>query len=293
MSPAGLSRQLPGVRMADPVLAVDLGGTTTRVALVRGAEVLDRAEVLTDRLAGPTRWLAQVAELAQRFQGRFGRIGVTVTGLVQAGRWRAMNPAILPVPAGFDLAGAVQAVLGQVPVLANDAQAAAFGEWKYGAGLQQDMVFLTISTGVGGGVVAGGRLLRGRSGLAGHFGQMVSMPDDDGQGRFEDTASGQWIAAETGMPDARAAFATGETAVIDRSAARVARLAQNLQLAFDPVRIVIGGGIGLAPGYLPRIAAHLAHLPDLTRPTLVPAALGPDAGLIGIAALTLQETTNR
>ena len=279
--------------MADPVLAVDLGGSSTRVALVSGADVLDRAERPTDRAAGPARWLEVMADLAQPFRGRFARIGVTVTGLVQGGLWQAMNPATLAVPAGFDLAGAVQTALGQVPVLANDAQAAAYGEWMHGAGQGADMVFLTISTGVGGGVVAGGRLLVGRSGMAGHFGQWLSMPDDDGLGRFEDTASGQWIAATANLPDARMAFATGQTEVIDRSAARVARLAQNLQLAFDPIRIVIGGGVGLAPGYLPRVTAQLAHLPDLTRPTLVPAALGADAGLIGIAALTLTQTTNR
>lgn len=279
--------------MADPVLAVDLGGTTTRVALVRGGDVLDRAEGPTDRGAGPQQWVQAAVNLAQPFRGRFGRIGVTVTGLVQGGRWQAMNPATLAVPSGFDLGGAVRAALGQYPTLANDAQAAALGEWTFGAGRQQDMVFLTISTGVGGGVVAGGRLLTGRSGMAGHFGQMLSLPDDDGQGRFEDCVAGPWIAAEAGMPDARAAFASpAASEVIDQSAARVARLTQNLQLGFDPVRIVIGGGVGLAPGYLPRITARLADLPDLTRPTLVPAALGADAGLIGIAALAQNDTIN-
>lgn len=280
--------------MADPVLAVDLGGSVTRVALVRGCKVLDRTEVPTDRAAGPLRWLQDVAALAQPLRGRFGRIGVTVTGLVQGGFWRAMNPATLAVPQGFDLAGAVLAALGQVPILANDAQAAAYGEWMHGAGQGEDMVFLTISTGIGGGIVAGGRLLTGRSGMAGHFGQWLSLPDDDGLGRSEDGASGLWIAATAGVADARAAFALPQAAgVIEKSAARVARLAQNLQLALDPVRIVIGGGVGLAPGYLPRIAAHLAHLPDLTRPTLVAAALGADAGLIGIAALAVNDTTNR
>lgn len=279
--------------MAEPVLAVDLGGTVTRVGLVQGGAVLYRAETRTDRAAGPLQWVSQMASLARPFVGRYGRIGVAVTGLVQGGQWRAMNPGTLDLPQGFDLAGAVLASFGQVPVLANDAQAAAYGEWRFGAGQGTDMVFLTISTGIGGGIVAGGRLLTGRSGLAGHFGQMLSLPDDDGLGRFEDGASGQWIAAQSGVADARAVFALPAAAlVIDRSAARIARLATNLQLALDPARIVIGGGVGLAPGFLPRIAAHLDHLPDLTRPTLVPAALGADAGLIGIAALTENQTTN-
>ena len=120
--------------MADPVLAIDLGGTLTRVAVVRGGDVLDRAEAPTARNAGPERWLQDVAGLARPFLGRFGQVGMTVTGLVQAGRWRAMNPATLAIPDGFDLGGAAQAIFGLMPTLANDAQAAAFAEWRFGAG---------------------------------------------------------------------------------------------------------------------------------------------------------------
>lgn len=280
--------------MTDPVLAVDLGGSLTRVALVQGARVIDRAEAATDRSKGPDDWLQVVTGLAGPFAGRFDRVGMTVTGLVQDGRWQALNPATLAVPDGYDLAGAVRRLLGKVPTLANDAQAAAYGEWAHGAGAGQDMVFLTVSTGVGGGVVTDGRLLTGRSGMAGHFGQWLSLPDDDGLGQFENTASGRWIATQAGTPDARAAFAVPAAGqIIDQSAMRIARLVRNLQLAFDPQCIVIGGGVGLAAGYLPRVAACLADLPAIYRPTLVPAALGADAGLIGIAALTLTETTNR
>jgi N-acylmannosamine kinase/N-acetylmannosamine-6-phosphate 2-epimerase/N-acetylmannosamine kinase len=100
-------------------------------------------------------------------------------------------------------------------------------------------------------------------------------------------------------PDPRAAFAAAAggdpsaSAILDLSAARLARLCRNLQMAFDPPRIVIGGGIGLAPGYLGRITAALGDLAPPLRPTLVPAALGRDAGAIGIAALAAQSTTIR
>ena len=66
---------------------------------------------------------------------------------------------------------------------------------------------------------------------------------------------------------------------------RVARLCQNIQLLFDPEIIVVGGGIGLAPGYLGRVKQALAHLHPPFRPTMVQAALGRDAGVIGMAAL--------
>jgi predicted NBD/HSP70 family sugar kinase len=77
-----------------------------------------------------------------------------------------------------------------VPVTAmNDAQAAAWGDYRHGAGRDCDMVFLTVSTGIGGGIVLGGRLITGRSGLSGHAGQMLVGLGGENQ-RFEDAASG-------------------------------------------------------------------------------------------------------
>jgi N-acylmannosamine kinase/N-acetylmannosamine-6-phosphate 2-epimerase/N-acetylmannosamine kinase len=114
------------------------------------------------------------------------------------------------------------------------------------------------------------------------------LPEGDPAARFEDACSGQWIGRTTGM-EARAAFDATSTAAakaIETSATRVARLCQNLQLIFDPALIVIGGGVGLAPTYLDRVRQTLAHLPDHYRPTLTAAALGRDAGAVGIAALT-------
>lgn len=282
------------------VLAVDLGGSKILAALVDGPRVLDRAEAATDRAAGPAAWLAQVAALARPWAGRFRCAGLTVTGLVRDGHWSAMNPAILNVPQQFALAHEAGAALGMAVTLANDAQAAAWGEHVHGAGRGQgDMVFLTVSTGIGGGVIANRALLTGRSGMAGHVGQLLPMQINGG--RFEDSASGRWIAAEAeaqGQPgDARAVFAAAARgagwaeAIIDGSAQKVARLARNLQLLFDPSLIVVGGGIGLAPGYLERLRAALADLEDHYRPTLERAALGADAGAIGIAALTIPHTS--
>ncbi len=79
--------------------------------------------------------------------------------------------------------------------------------------------------------------------------------------------------------------------IIDRSARRVAILCGNIQLTFDPDRIVIGGGIGLAPGYRARIEAQLDHVPERLKPRLVAARLGERAGVVGIADLALQNTT--
>lgn len=286
-------------------LVFDLGGTKILAALIDGAVILERAETRTDRQVGPDGWLAQMATLAEAWAGRYARLGITVTGHVHNGQWSALNRATLDLPDNYSLAKQAKAVLGLEPTLANDAHAAAWGEYRHGAWATKEndasvgsaipthgMVFLTVSTGIGGGVVLDGKLLSGRHGLAGHFGQCLSS---DNHNPLEDQVSGQWMArqaAEAGHDvDARAVFEAANngqawaTAIVATSAERLALLCQNIQLTFDPDLIVLGGGIGLADGYLQRVTTHLATLPLHIRPTLARAALGTDAGAIGIAAL--------
>jgi N-acetylmannosamine-6-phosphate 2-epimerase / N-acetylmannosamine kinase len=283
-------------------LAIDLGGTKLLVALVDGGKVVDRVEAATDREAGPEAWLAQIADLSSRWVGRFDNAGMTVTGLVQEGFWSSLNPETLAVPGRLAWLEAVQGRL-RVPVtLLNDAQAAAWGEFCHGAGRGMDIAFLTISTGVGGGIVFNGRLVQGRDGLAGHFGQSLAMPEGPAE-RFEDGAAGRWIAAQgraLGLgPDAQSVFAAaaaghdGAEQILQISTRRVARLCHNLQLMFAPEATVIGGGIGLAPGYLDRLIANVETLQPVVRPNFVRAVLGKDAGVIGVADLSRKNPLNR
>jgi N-acetylmannosamine-6-phosphate 2-epimerase / N-acetylmannosamine kinase len=281
-----------------PVLAIDLGGTKILAALVAEGRVLARTEASTARHAGPDAWLGDMARLAAPWSGEYASLGVTVTGLVHNGLWRALNPGTLAIPQDWPLAARLSDTMGMAPVLANDAQAAAWGEHVHGAGHGRDMAFLTVSTGIGGGIVINGRLLTGRGGLAGHFGQLSAMETTGGP--VEDSASGRWITAEgqaVGLQDAPAVFAAAHSgnpvanAILDTSAARVARLCTNLQRILAPEVIVIGGGIGLAPGYLARVTAALGDIAPPVRPDIVPAALGADAGAVGVAALAAQQTT--
>jgi N-acetylmannosamine-6-phosphate 2-epimerase / N-acetylmannosamine kinase len=191
-----------------------------------------------------------MARLAAPWAGRYDRVGVTVTGLVQGGLWSALNPATLNIPPGFPLADRIEALFGIRPQLANDAQAAAWGEYQHGAGAGRDMLFLTISTGIGGGIVTGGRLFSGRQGLAGHFGQMLTLdplPGPDASligGRIEDRAAGLWMAeaarAAGHETDARGVFAAADRSepwaevIVSASALRVARLCQSLHLPSTP-----------------------------------------------------------
>lgn len=280
------------------MLAIDLGGTKILAALVADGRVIARVEAATARDAGPDRWLSDMARLAAPWARQYRALGVTVTGLVRHGLWRALNPGTLAIPQDWPLAARLREVTGMDPVLANDAQAAAWGEHVYGAAQGCDLVFLTVSTGIGGGIVIDGRLVTGRGGLAGHFGQLAPMEEPGGP--VEDIASGRWISAmgeAAGIGDARAVFAAAQagtaaaSAILDASAGRVARLCRNLQLALAPDVIVIGGGIGLAPGYLDRVEAALGDITPPLRPEIRRAALGADAGAVGVAALADLETT--
>lgn len=275
------------------VLSIDIGGTKTMVALVRRGRVLDRRVAPTAPGGTPEDWVRGAADLAGDMTARAARVAAAVTGRVKDGAWSALNAATLDVPCGFPLVGRLEETFGLTGLAVNDAQAAAWAEYRHGAGQGRDMVFLTVSTGVGGGIVVNGRLLSGRGGIAGHFG----ITDQLGPGLFEDRVSGRWMALEAARAgaepgaDARTVFdaaarGTGwAERIIDQSAARMAGLLANIQVTLDPELIVLGGGIGMAPGYAGRLADKCALLPDHARPQIVPATLGAEAGIIGAAAL--------
>jgi N-acetylmannosamine-6-phosphate 2-epimerase/N-acetylmannosamine kinase len=287
---------------ARPALAFDLGGSKTLVALVEGGRVIDQREQATGRSDNPEVWCAAIAELAAPWKGAFDVIGGAVTGVATNGRWSALNPEILPVPPDFPLADALQARLGRVVTLHNDAQAAAWGEYRFGAGAGEDLVFVTVSTGVGGGVVLDGRLRVGSRGLAGSVG-LTNAAFGDADGPLEAHAAGRFLAAaatKLGHPvEAPEIFAAAErgeswaSALVDRSVEVMAGLFQNLQLLFDPTVIVLGGGIGLADSYRRRIKARLAQQPAALRPEIRAAALGKFAGVIGVADLALRTSRAR
>ncbi|MCX5494790.1 ROK family protein [Kaistia dalseonensis] len=271
-----------------PVLAIDLGGTKTAAALVAGSEIIDSRRNDTPRQADAGAWLDNIAELVSNWHGRYASAGIAVTGGVADGAWYPLNPATLPVPPGFPLVRELSARLGVPVVAANDAQAAAWGEYRFGAGQGVDLIFLTISTGIGGGIVLDGKLRTGRSGLGGHIGVTRI-----GNALLEELGSGSALARLAvleGLPaDPPAIFAMAAvgdaraTGLIDRVVASVARAIANLQLVLDPDCFIIGGGMGLVPFYLARLEAACADLPDHLRPILRAAALGANAGLVGIA----------
>lgn len=276
-------------RREAPVLALDIGGTKTLAALVVGTEVQREAQIATDRAAGPDAWLSAVARAAGTWES-YAAVGAAVTGYLRDGFWSGLNAETLDVPRRYPLAERGRALFGTPFLATNDAQAAAWGEYRYGAGDGRDMVFLTISTGIGGGIVANGRLL---GGLAGHFGQMRGPTA--GRGPLEDRASGRWMAAEAARrghavdpPEIFAKARAGRPwaqAIVADSIGRVSLLCRDIQMTLDPEAIVIGGGIGLACGYLDDLREAIGPLPEEQAPKLLAARLGTRAGIVGAADL--------
>lgn len=253
-------------------------------------------------------------------------VGAGVPGLVTVdGRLQA-SPH-LPQADGTDVRAGLVAALGPAVAVAvdNDATCAALAEWHLGAarGLG-DVLVVTVGTGIGAGIVAGGRLLRGAHGFAGEVGHTVVTPDGPPcpcgrRGCWERLASGQALgdlgrrAAAAGEAPVVAALAGGDPGAVRGEhvtaaagagdpAARglVAEVAgwlaigiANLLAVLDTRRVVIGGGLVGAGATLIDPLADALRRPGVLgrgRPPVevVPAALGPSAGAVGAALLARQ-----
>jgi glucokinase len=296
------------------VLAVDMGGTKIAVGIVgHDGRVLVRTRTLT-----PTEPDAEVvwAALSDAIDAlpdveRVGGVGVGCGGPMvwPAGR---VSPLNLPAWRDFPLRERLQARFpGLMVRVHNDAPCFAAGEHWRGAGKGVDnMLGMVVSTGVGAGVVIGGRLVDGRSGNAGHIGHVVVDPAGwpcscGGRGCLEAVARGPalaawavqngWRASGDGSAHALADDARGGDPVAVAAFARAGRAVgtaiASAAALLDIALVVIGGGVAQAGELLFAPARRALHdhsgvefLRDLS---IVPSALGPDAGLVGAAALVL------
>lgn len=286
---------------ATEVLAVDVGGTKLAAARVAGTAIVEARRCITPRSGDPRELVAALAGLIAEWADGEAPLGIATTGLVRDGKVEAVNPVTLPLPYAFPLRDALLAAIGpRSAVMVNDAHAAAWGEHRFGAGRgAASMLFMTISTGIGGGLVLDGRLVTGAGGLAGHVGHTGADPagPECGCGRrgcLEAVASGTALAAAAEraglamtVPElfARADHAEARR-IIERGADAVARSLADLKAVLDLDRVVIGGGVGLAAGYLDRLRHSLNRAaPPRFRPALAAAYCGADAGLLGVADL--------
>jgi len=212
----------------------------------------------------------------------------------------------------------IQRSLGLPTVLENDANAAGLGEFRYGAGKgARSIVYMTVSTGIGGGIILDGKVWHGLKDAAGEVGHMTVCPDGPvcgcgNRGCLEAMSSGPSIARR-----AREAVAAGRQTRLSElskpTSADVVRLAQDgdsvaaevweeavkylgigvaaVITILAPERVVIGGGVTKAGDALfqplrERVRQRLKLVPVESVPIL-PAALGPDVGILGAAAVAL------
>lgn len=283
-------------------LTLDIGGTKTAAAWWHGSELrLRREEATPAQAEGVLALLARLLHDAPPVQ----QAGVAVTGITDGRRVAALNRDMIAGWDGLPLADHLEQMLGVPALLLNDAQAAAWGEYRAQDGALQDLMFVTVSTGIGAGLVLDGHLRTGSTGLAGHLGH-VSAGAAGGAGRgpvppcscgrsacLERRASGAALTQDLaalglGTHAARDWLApprADHPALQDWLAQATRALAEALadvQALFDLQGVLLGGGLGLHPRYRAGVAQGLAQLPARFQVPLSPARLGADAALHGM-----------
>lgn len=307
------------------VVGVDVGGTKVLAGVVDEAgRLLATARRSTPgrRVAPRTVEDALVEAVLEAADGApLAAVGVAAAGFVDGAGERVMFAPHLPWR-GERVRERLARRWGAPVMLDNDANCAAMGEWVYGAGHgAPSLLMVTMGTGIGGSLLLRGRIHRGHNGMAGEFGHMQVVPDGlpcqcGGRGCWEQYSSGSALvryardrigveptmladacegnpdlltgpmvtqAAEDGDITARHAFES----VGDWLGVGIA----NLVAAFDPDVVVVGGGVSaagerlLAPARA-SLQRSLVGATDRELPPVLAAQLGPEAGLIGAAALT-------
>jgi N-acylmannosamine kinase len=273
-------------------VVLDVGGTRMRAAVAEGGRLLWRAQRPTPTRDGPEGVLTAIVDLLAPVAAEDAALAAAIAGQVDAdGRVTMHNRAIFPGWQAWPLRERLAARLGRPVRVLNDARAAAWGEYLHGAGRGcSEFMFVTVSTGVGAGLVLGGRLHLAANGLDAELGETLTA---DGR-PLEALASGSTLdhaARERGWADASAwcnAADAGDAAaeaLLQHGVDELARKLADLTVLLGVQRTAVGGGLGLRPGYLARLQRALQRWPVLYRHELVPAELGPDAGLVGAAAL--------
>lgn len=309
-------------------VGLDIGGTKISGGLVTAAgQIARRARHETpaqdpDAIAGTVAGL--VAELVDGYDVQ--AVGVACAGFIDA---TGTNVLFAPNLAWRDepLKRRLESALDLPVVIENDANAAAWGEFRFGAARDaDDMVLVTVGTGIGGGVVTKGRMLRGAYGIAAELGHMRVVPDGlrcgcGNRGCWEQYASGNALVREAretirsltplaaalsaackGKPeklkgaDVTRVAQTGDPAAIELIADLGTWLGEGVASVvaiLDPELIVVGGGVAAAGDLLlePARAAFRRQLSGRGhRPEaqFVLAELGNDAGMIGAAAIAAE-----
>ena len=278
---------------------IDLGGTQVRVALARSdGQMLTSIKTKTSLVNSPklmVEWAAGEIERHRKGQ-KVRSIAIGAPGPIDIKKGVLVNPPNLPGWHNVPLATLLGKATGAKVHVANDADMAGLGEFHRGAGRgTRNMVYITWSTGVGGGLIIDGKLYRGAHGTAGEIGHMIVDPegplDKCGQrGCLEAFCGGNNLARQTGHPAAELfkAAARGDKAarlVVEGAARHMGQALISLTNAFDPEMFVMGGGVthswALVQPLLLETLKSSPFIKPARRPRLRRARLGDKAGQAG------------
>ena len=307
-------------------IGVDVGGTKVLGGVVdQTGKVLKSARRDTPREGGAALTQA-IADVAKELMADFtiDSVGVSAAGFVSSDRKTMLATPNIAGWNGVELDSDLTKLIGLPVVIENDANAAAWGEARFGAGRGKDhLLMLTVGTGIGGGIVVNGDLYRGAFGVAAEIGHMRVVPEGHlcgcgARGCFEQYGSGNALLrhareAIAASPDiARNLLSRGDGTIDGLTGQAITEAARDgdavalaafnttgqwlgagiatLSVILDPECVVIGGGVIDAGEILlqPTRAALERFMPFAGKhpnPEIIAASLGNEAGLVGVADL--------
>ena len=299
------------------LIGIDVGGTNTSGGLAfedgKLAAIIRRQ---TNRSGGSVAGLeligeiiAELAEQAEQQRSEVSCIGIGFGGPVDHERGVVLLSHHVPGWEGVPLREVVESRFGTRVALDNDANAGTLGEWKFGAGRGiSDLIYVNIGTGIGGGIISGGRLVRGARNLAGEIGHTVVVRDGPPctcgkRGCLETCASGDAIGRRASEAFARPVsgkdlFTLAQEndpiarKVLDETLEDLAQGIGTAVSLLNPAAVIIGGGLSEAPERLflepLRRAVPRYCLAEAAQTLRIEAAqLRYDAGVVGAVALAL------
>lgn len=278
-------------------LAIDIGGTKFSIGVFDGDRMVRRESRSTDRAGGQQWMLGQIETIGRGWQRELpiARCGIGFGGPVIFSEQKVALSTHVGGWSDFPLTRHLHRAFGVPTVMDNDANAGALGEGIHGAGAGCDPLFyMTLSTGIGGGILAGGQVYRGADSYAGEIGHIQIDPRGPSclcgyHGCFERMCCGLWMERDYGKT---AEQLLDEPDFVSQYVEKLARGLKAAIMLLNPARIVIGGGISKAGDklFIPLRTELGRQITAWSRARVdvQPAALGDDSVLYG--ALELAKT---
>lgn len=279
------------------LLAIDIGGTKFTMALFDQGRMVERQSRATDREGGPVWMTEQIREIGLGWaeQSPFMAVGVGFGGPVNYETQQVVLSTHVGGWDGFDLPAFLRETFEAPVLMDNDANVGALGEGLHGAGVgHRPLFYMTLSTGIGGGILAGDGVFRGADSYAGEIGHLNVRPDGPeclcgSRGCLERMCCGLWLERDHGRP---AQELLTDPAFVEKYVVDLARGLKAAVMLLNPARIVIGGGISKAGDglFVPLRAEVRRQITSWSRARIdvVPAALGDDSVLWGAYELARQ-----